>query len=277
MLELFDSYALLLLVPLLCVPVQLLFLKSGQRYDLGAVTYIAGGTFIAVAVSAPINRTIAVSVLTLLFAAILGAFTLRVFALAFGRPADFTLISFGQLWATPALIDYELQILTKSSGLPMEPLRIHPSVVALAVSAVVAVLGYVIAKSSLPHRLTAITESPVEYRLLCGSPVSLALKLETLAFLTYVSAGILLGLLLNNVSKDNFGDESIWCVLAAAPAARSSGALIFAGPFLAILARILIKSIVPVRFATLAVYAALAILLAILISCTPEASRDATA
>jgi len=129
----------------------------------------------------------------------------------------------------------------------------------------------------LPHRLTAITESPVEYRLLCGSPVSLALKLETLAFLTYVSAGILLGLLLNNVSKDNFGDESIWCVLAAAPAARSSGALIFAGPFLAILARILIKSIVPVRFATLAVYAALAILLAILISCTPEASRDATA
>lgn len=277
MLGLLDSYALLLLVPMMCVPVQRLFLKSGQRYDLGAVTYIAGGTFIAAAASVHVNRGIAHSVLVAILATILGVFAIRVLALAVGRPADFTLISFGQLWATPALIDYELQKLTQSSGLPLEPVHLHPAVVAFVVSGLAAVLGFAIARSSLPHRLTALTESPVQYRLLCGSPLGLALRLEALALFTYLLAGTLLGLLLNDLSADSFGNESIWCVLAAAPAARSSGALVLAAPFSAILARFLIKSLVPSRFATMAVYATLVFFLAVVISRAPEASRDATA
>ena len=115
MLSALDGYAVLLLVPLMCVPVQRLYLKEGQRYDLGAGTYVSAGTFFAAIWSLPADRAVALRVAGVLFAALLIVFAVRVLALTFGRPADFTLVSFGQLWATPALIDYELQTVTKAS------------------------------------------------------------------------------------------------------------------------------------------------------------------
>jgi len=272
-----DSYSVLLLVPMTCVPVQLLYLKAGQRYDLGTGTYVSTGAFLAAGSSLFVDHPSAVRMLSVLLVTLVGAFSLRLFSLAFGRPADFTLISFGQLWATPALIDYELQQLTKASGVSLKPIAWHPSVLALAACGFAAFVGFAISKTSLPDRLVALTEASVQYRLLFGSSLSLALRLEVLALGIYLSAGILLRLTMNDLSASTFGDEGIWCVLAAAPAPRSSGLWVLLGPLAATLLRFLIKSFVPAQFATMAVYATLALVLIAVSARAPEASRDASA
>jgi hypothetical protein len=277
MLAALDSYSVLLLVPMTCVPVQLLYLKAGQRYDLGPGTYVSTGAFLAATASLSADHSSAMRMLAVLLATLVGAFALRLFALAFGRPSDFTLISFGQLWATPALIDYELQHLTKGSGVSIQPIPYHPSFVALAACGFAAVVGYAISKTSLPDRLVALTEAPVQYRLLLGSPLSLAIKLEVLALGIYLAAGILLRLTVNDLSASTFGAEGIWCVLAAAPTPRSSGFWVLLGPLAATSLRFLIKSIVPAQFATMAVYGALAVVLIVVSTRAPEGSRDAGA
>ena len=277
MLSTLDGYAVLSIVPFMCVPVQLLFLKYGERYDLGAGMYVAAGAFVSASWSLPADRAIVLPIAGVLLLAIVAAFMIRVFALAFGRSADFTLISFGQLWATPALIDYELQRLTKGSGISLHPLGLSPVAVAFAASVFAALLGYVVQRTSLPDRLVALTEAPVQYRLLLGSPIRLALRLESLAFGVYCLAGILLGATINDLSSSTFGAESIWCVLASAPVARSSGFWIFVGPLAATCVRFLIKSIFPAQFSAMVVYATLALVLVWSISRAKEASRDATA
>jgi hypothetical protein len=277
MLAALDSYSVLLLVPVTSVPVQLLYLKAGQRYDLGVGTYVSTGAFLAASSSLSADHASAMQVLAVLLATLAGAFGLRLFALAFGRPSDFTLISFGQLWATPALIDYELQHLTRGSGVSLQPIPCHPFAVALASCGFAAFVGYAISKTSLPDRLVALTEAPVQYRLLLGRPLSLALKLELLALGIYLAAGIILRLTMNDLSASTFGSESVWCVLAAAPAPRSSGFWVLLGPLVATLLRFLINSIVPAQFATMAVYAALALVLIVVSARAREASRDADA
>src|ERR1035441_8620141 len=261
----------------MCVPVQRLYLKEGQRYDLGAGTYVSAGTFFAAIWSLPADRAVALRVAGVLFAALLIVFAVRVLALTFGRPADFTLVSFGQLWATPALIDYELQTVTKASGVPLEPIAFHPLILASAASAAAAVLGYAIYRTSLPDRLVALTEAPNQYRLLFGSPGWLALRLELMALTSFFFAGVLLRLTINDLSPATFGTEGIWCVLAAAAAARSAGPFLLAGPLATTVVRFLIKSIVPSRFSSMAVYGALVLVLVLVISRSKEASRDAIA
>jgi hypothetical protein len=134
-----------------------------------------------------------------------------------------------------------------------------------------------VTKSELPDRLVALTESPLQYCLLFGSPVWLAIRLETVAALTYFAAGILVRLIMNDLSPDAFGMESIWCVLAAAPMARASGVGVLAGPFVATGLRYSIKSTIPPKFATMAVYAVLAAVLAFVVAHGEEASRDVAA
>jgi hypothetical protein len=256
---------------------QLLYLKAGQRYDLGAATYVSAGAFLAASWSLPADRAVALRVTWVLLVTLLGAFIIRSFALAFGRPADFTLISFGQLWATPSLIDYELQGLTKASGVPLEPVHCHPAIVALAASGLAAFLGYAINKSALPDKLVVLTEAPVQYRLLFGSAGSLAVRLESIAFGIYFSAGVLLRLTLHNLSASTFGNETIWCVLAAAPVARSSGSRVLLGPLVTTFVRFLVNSYVPAQFATMMVYGGLVLVLVLVATHAQEVSRDAIA
>jgi len=272
-----DSYAVLLLVPMTCVPIQLLYLKAGQRYDLGAVTYVSAGTFFAASSDFSLNHFALLRIATVLLATLLGAFVLRWLALTFGRPADFTLISFGQLWATPALIDYQLQRLTRASGIPLHPIPIHPTIVALVACALAALLGYLAGKTSLPDRLVALTQAPTQYRLLFGSRARLALLLEALAFSLFFLAGVLLRLTVQDLSASTFGSESIWCVLAAAPSPRASGPWVLIGPFAATFLRFAIKSLVPAQFAAAVVYAVLALVLIVVSARAQEASRDALA
>jgi len=266
-------------MPMACVPVQRLYLKEGQRYDLGATTYVSAGAFVAAAAFAPVpaDRDVAFRIVIVLGIAVFAIFLVRVFALTFGRPADFTLISFGQLWATPALIGYELQSLTRGSGLPLQSVVANSEPVALGACVLAASLVYLLNQTTLPDRLIALTEAPEQYRLLFGSPFRLALRLEALAFGVYFAAGTLLRLTMNDLSADTFGTETVWCVLAAALAARSTQAWVLAGPVAATLVRFIIKSLVPARFSTLTVYAALALVLVLVITHAQEASRDAAA
>ena len=275
-----DSYAILFIVPVICVPVQFLYLKAGQRYDLGVGTYVSAGAFFAACWSLSATHHIALELTAVLFYTLLVAFAIRVFAMAYGRPSDFTLISFGQLWATPALIDYELHKLTNSSGLQLESVHIRPAHVAIGGACVAAGMGYIISRSSLPDRLVALTEAPVQYRLVLGSPMRLALKLEVLALIVYFSAGVIFSLTLNDLSADTFGTETIWCVLAAAPLGRSMlersrGFWVILGPIAATLLRYLVKSFVPATLATMVGYVTLAIVLVFVATLAKEASRDA--
>lgn len=82
---------------------------------------------------------------------------------------------------------------------------------------------------------------------------------------------------MNDLSASTFGSEGIWCVLAAAPAPRSSGFWVLLGPLAATSLRFLINSVVPAQYATMAVYAALALVLIVVSARAREASRDASA
>jgi len=175
------------------------------------------------------------------------------------------------------LIDYEIQTNTQSSGLIVNSGHLSPGFVALGACLFATIAGQLIAKSKLPNRLIAMTESPVQYRLLLGSRTVLALQIELLAFLTYFLAGVALFTAVSDLSADEFGTESIWCVLAAAPMARTSGFAVLAGPILATVIRVLIGSFVPARLAQLFVYLALALLLTFVARHAKEASRDAAA
>lgn len=271
-----GTYAILLLVPLTCAPIQVLYLKYGRRFDLGAVTYIAYGAFAAASWFPSADHQIIINMAWSMGFAAVTVFAIRGVALAFGRPAEFTLISFGQLWATPALIDYKLQSLTSASGLQLEDAPDRLLYVLSAACVVAALVSILIRQYHLDSRLVALTEAPVQYRLLFGSRYWLAFRLEFLAFITYFVAGILLCLITNNLSADSFGDESLWCVLAAAPSIPFSGILIILGPFGTMILRFVVKSVVPSWLASPVVYIFLALLLAGVAATSKEASRDAT-
>jgi hypothetical protein len=199
----------------------------------------------------------------------------RVVVLAYGRPAEFTLISLGQLWAMPSLLSYCFGKGGKS-GVALNEFPI----LALAAPAIAVLLSlllaYAIRKMTLSRRLIAATEAPRQYALTFGHHLSLALRVEIVALVSYGLAGVLLRCVTNDLSPDTFGTETLWCVIAVAITGRDwriSGAYLV-GPLLVVALRWLTKTFVSATYASLVVYFLLASLLVLAASRARIVSRD---
>ena len=270
------SYLLLLVVPLICAPVQNLYLAFGQRYDLGSITYIATGTLIATEWTDPSARPAITSLTILLLLLSAAAFLVRSFILTNGTPTDFTLFTFGQAWAVPALVQYEIEQRSGGgvSGVSVHSLD-HALVPLLVLSLSVAVLAtvlFVFSRTSL--RLIMFTESPFQYRLVSKSPWHLAWKVESTAFVIYFLAGIGLRFVIADVSGQIFGLESIWCLLSAAVIGRSWQRWVIFGPIIVTIGRVTTNKYADAKYSLLMVYALLAVCLIAINLFAKRSSRE---
>lgn len=275
--DILQAYAVLFIVPAAVAPIQVLYLKSGQRYDLGASMYIATGAFLAAALPLqnPEHRVIVYLCTRLvLFSAL--AFLARVFALAYGRPSDFTLVSLGQYWATPSFIYYHLSKLTNGSGVNIGDVCWPPICSVISACVVALLVSYVISRLSLGDRLVAATEAPRQYGLMFGSKLQLALGIEILAFGSLAISGALLRLISNDLSPDTFGTETLWCVLAVAFLGRtSSAAYALLGPLMVTVLRLILNITIPAKWCMSVVYALMVVLLIARLEHSEKGSRDA--
>lgn len=271
-----GSYLLLLIVPLICAPIQNLYLAFGQRYDLGSITYIATGTLLAAELTDPRARpeiTFLTVLLVLLSAA---AFLVRSFILTNGTPTDFTLFTFGQAWAVPALVQYEIERRSEGggSGVYVHSLD-HALMPILALSFGFAALAtFFFVRSSTSLRLITFTESPFQYRLVSKNPWQLAWKVETTAIVIYFLAGISLRFVISDVSGQTFGLESIWCLLSAAVIGRRWQRWVIFGPIIVTMGRLTTNQYIDSKYSMLMVYALLAVCLIAINFFSKKASRE---
>lgn len=271
-----NSYLPLLIVPLLCVPMQHLYLFAGRRYDLAAITYIATGTFITTFFSDPAARPRIQGLLSILIVLSLVVYVARCFVLAYGSPKDFTLFTFCQLWAIPAVVGYEIGLQSADGANGIYIHTFHHLGLTIAAAALVAAVFVIVllGRSSTALRLVVFTESPLQYRLLFGSPLHLAWRVETCAVFTYVLAGVAFRFVISDLSGAIFGTESVWCLLCAAVIVRKWQKFLILGPLLVTYARMLINQVVDSKYSQLSVYFLIAVCLAIVNSNTKRASRE---
>jgi len=270
-----NSYLPLLVVPLLCVPIQNLYLSAGQRYDLGAITYVATGTFLTTFLSDPMARP-QITLLLFTFALLsFASYFARCFILAYGSPKDFTLFTIGQVWAVPALVGYEIEMrsLDGSTGIYIPSFHANLAVAGTALG-VAGICGLLLARSSMTLRLIIFTESPLQYRLVFGSPLRLAWKIESFALFTYLLAGVAFRFVISDISGPIFGTESIWCLLCAAVIVRKWQQFVIAGPIVVTLARLFINQFVDSKYSLIFVYVLLALCLAMTNLNAKRASRE---
>jgi hypothetical protein len=272
-----DSYIPLLIVPLLCVPIQHLYLAAGQRYDLGAITYVATGTFLATFFTDPAARPQITLLIIILVLLSIAACLIRCFILAYGRPRDFTLFTFCQLWAVPAIVGYEIERQSSDgrSGIYIHTFYNLKLPVALVALVVALIITGILTRTSTTLRLVIFTESPRQYSLLFGSPLQLAWKIEAYALLSYLLGGLAFRFMISDISGDIFGTESIWCLLCAAVIPRKWQKVVVAGPVAVTFVRLFInQSNIDSKYSLLLVYFLLALCLAIVISNAKRASRE---
>jgi len=262
-----TSYVSLLYVPALCAPLQNLYITAGQRYDLGAITYIAGGALTAAILSDSGARRELLPLLMILVALSVTSYVLRCLILSIGSPKDFTLFTFGQTWAVPAIIGYEIEhrAVTGTTGVYVNSLERYSLVVIIVVTVLSLLFTVVLARTSLTLRLTLLTENSEQYCLTFGSPWALALRIESLAFASYFLAGVAFRFALSDISADVFGTESLWSLLAASIVPGKWRLFVICGPFAATAIRFLInQSSVDSKYDLLLVYVLIGACLAVL-------------
>ena len=260
-----DSYAVLGIAPVLSAPAQLLYLKAGRRYDIGAVLFVALGAFGSAAFG-PLSSSEypkAVSVLWLLGPACLAALALRLFALSRREPMAFTLISLAQMWATVPLITYGLQRRQEFSGIYMGQLLPATKVLGCAILLSLFVT-VIMAGARLPLRLRAASDSPEEYDILLGSRTLLALKVDLPVACLYIATGVAFRLAHSNLSPANFGTESLWMLLSVAALPMFHWSLVLVGPLMCVLLRYCMATLLSPEVAVIYGYLLLVVILSII-------------
>jgi hypothetical protein len=276
--ETMVSYLLLLIVPLACVPIQNLYLAFGHRYDLGSITYIATGTLLATVYTDPGSRPQIGFLIVLLLLLSTICFLVRAYILANGTPSEFTMFTFGQAWAVPALVQYEIDKQTAGGEMSVFVHMVHNSLIpVLLLSLSIAVLITVwFVFSRLPTRLITFTESPSQYRFLSQDPWRLAWRIETASIVTYLIAGVAFRFVINDVSGQTFGLESIWCLLSAAVVGRKWQRWVVFGPVLLIMGRLAASQYTNSKYSALLVYVLLAVCLTAMSLRAEKTSREIT-
>ena len=270
-----DSYLPLLIVPLVCVPIQHLYLTAGQRYDLGAVTYIATGTFLCAVFTAP-QAHAQVQVIAVLLALLsLVVYLARCLILAYGTPKDFTLFTFCQLWGVPAFIGYEIER-TGSPGATgiSVPSHTDPRLVTALALAAVALLTFILLRRQTSLRLLLITESPLQYSFVFGSPLRLAWNIETYALLSYMAAGVAFRFFISDISDAQFRTESIWCLLSASVIIERWKMFVVVGPIVIMVLRKFLNQNIEPQYSLLSLYLLLACCLFLLNATGRRSSRE---
>ena len=259
-----DSYSVLGIAPILSAPAQLLYLKAGRRYDVGAILYLATGAFLAATWGniGEVDNVKILSVLELLLPIAALSFALRITALSLWGPMQFTLISLAQMWAVVPLVTYGLQRQQEFSGIYLGQIASSPLVLTFA-TIIAAIAAYLLARMRLPTRLRAASDNPLEYDLLIGSRLLLALKVEGTAVLLYLTAGAAFRIVHSNLSAPAFGTESLWMLLSVAALPRFRWYYVIFGPIAAVLLRYFVASVASPEVSTIFAYVFLAMILAL--------------
>ena len=257
-----ESYAALVVVPLLCAPVQLLWLKSGRRYDVGMAMTVATMTFLVAAAmrAAPADHIKLVHIAGVLLAISIPLVLLRVLAAAYGTPMQFTLLSLAQMWATMPLVHLALKQQQAEEGIAVTQ-AVDGRLVFAAALIASWLLAWRLSAAKLPERLLAFTESPSEYGASMGSPLILVAKIELLTLACCAAAGTAMRLVHGDLSAELFTDLGLWMVLSVAPLPGFRWLWAGLGPLVVVLVRLLVKTYLPASTSSLFAYLALAVVL----------------
>ncbi len=209
------EYAALALAPLACAPIQYLYMKSGDRYDLGAPFGIATGFLISGSLLGTRGSVPWPQLATTLLVALAGLFAVRVIVLAYGGAVHFTVISLAQMWAIVPVLQYLLGREGLYGGAYLGTPSMIPLSILLALAANL-LCAIVLQLWRLDTRLRALTENAEVYSILMGSRLGAAFKIEVVSVACYLACGVLLGFSRNNLSAADFGREGLWIVLGAA-------------------------------------------------------------
>jgi hypothetical protein len=257
-----DDYLTLAINPIIAAPLQFLYLKAGKRYDVGAVFVIATGAFLGsfVLTEGHKQEVSVLSVLALLLPLSLVTMVVRIVALAAFTPMIFTLLALAQMWAVQPLITYGLE---QRQEFSVYVGQLAPGWLLFLGSLPVSIfVMLVILRLKLPSRLRALSDSPLEYRLLMGSSLPFAIGLEVGAFLTYLSAGFAFRMAHANLSPDNFNNESLWMLLSVAALPRFSWWLVVIGPLATTGLRYAVASVFTSTSTAIMAYVLLSVILA---------------
>ena len=256
-------YAALAIGPILGAPIQLLYLKSGKRYDIGAVFFIATGAFLGALWGGGGQQQLdsVKAILSLLVPFSLSLVCLRVIALTFFEPMIFTLISLAQMWSVQPLISYAL---AKNGQFSVYVGQLFPSPIVVAILGGVfnIALAAMLLRLRIPPRLRAVSDSPVEYSILMGSRFRLAVLIEVISLAVYLVTGFAFRVVHGDLSPDAFNGEGLWMLLSIAALPRFDWKLTIIGPLVVVVLRYLVASTCSPDISAIAAYILLALVLA---------------
>lgn len=227
------GYWALTIVPMTCAPVQSLLLKSGARYDVGAIFMVGVASLLTATMMQAADLQSAIFSGLPFIGMLLVVSILRAVMLARGEPTAFTVFSLALLLATVPFSGAMVESTGELSGLYTgAPLAI-PYAVAFSVAICLITARYIKVRL-LSWRLTAHTDSPDIYSIHAETSLGLAIRVEVLATLSYLAAGVLLALAMEDISAATFRSQWIWIILAATLVAKENWLLAPLGPFVVI-------------------------------------------